>query len=111
QWYMQYLLPLGIPYVQDRYNVNEDEAASVIREHIQLCYDVCHFAIGYEDHAHMIEQLRSLGIKTGKIQISAALKSTVPANTEERNKIIETFRKFNEPVYLHQVVALKHDGG
>ncbi|HUQ65046.1 MAG TPA: metabolite traffic protein EboE [Flavitalea sp.] len=110
QWYLQYLLPLGIPYIQDRYNINEDEAASVIREHIQLCYDVCHFAVGYEDHAHMVEQLRSLGIKTGKIQISAALRSKMPAQTQERKNFIEAFQKFNEPVYLHQVVARKEDG-
>jgi hypothetical protein len=110
QWYMQYLMPLGITYIQDRYKINEDEAASVIREHIQLCYDVCHFAVGYEDHAHMIEQIRSLGIKTGKIQISAALKSHVPEIIEDRKKIIGAFQKFNEPVYLHQVKARKKDG-
>ena len=109
QWYMRYLLPLGIPYIQDRYEINEDEASSVIREHIQLCYDVCHFAVGYEDHAHMIEQLRSLGIKTGKIQISAALKSVVPESPGERKNFIEAFKQFNEPVYLHQVVARKKD--
>lgn len=106
-WYVRYLFPLGIPYVQDRYNVNEDEAASIIREHIQLCYDVCHFAVGFEDHAHMIEQLRSLGIKTGKIQISAALKAVM---TENRQQVIDAFKQFNEPVYLHQVVARKPDG-
>jgi len=110
QWYMQYLMPLGITYIQDRYNINEDEAASVIREHIQLCYDVCHFAVGYEDHAHMIEQIRSLGIKTGKIQISAALKSPMPEIIEDRKNFIEAFQKFNEPVYLHQVIARKKDG-
>ena len=110
QWYMQYLMPLGITYIQDRYNINEDEAASVIREHIQLCYDVCHFAVGYEDHAHMIEQIRSLGIKTGKIQISAALKSPMPELIEDRKNFIEAFQKFNEPVYLHQVIARKKDG-
>lgn len=107
QWYMQYLMPLGIPYVQDRYNINEDEAASVIREHIQICYDVCHFAVGYEDHAHMIEQMRSMGIKTGKIQISAALKSVLPEKIEERKSVIDAFMQFNEPVYLHQVIARK----
>jgi hypothetical protein len=109
QWYMQYLMPLGVPYVQDRYNINEDEAASVIREHIQICYDVCHFAVGYEDHAHMIEQLRSMGIKTGKIQISAALKSFIPEKAEERKKVIDAFKQFNEPVYLHQVIARTKD--
>lgn len=109
QWYIQYLLPIGITYIQDRYGINDDEASSVIREHIQLCYDVCHFAVGYENHAHMIEQLRSLGIKTGKIQISAALKALVPENTQDRNGFIEAFQKFNEPVYLHQVIARKKD--
>lgn len=106
-WYVRYLFPIGITYVQDRYSVNEDEAASIIREHLQLCYDVCHFAVGFEDHAHMIEQLRSLGIKTGKIQISAALKGLM---TENRQQVIEAFKQFNEPVYLHQVVAKKIDG-
>jgi len=110
QWYVQYLLPLGIQFIQDRYSINEDEASSMIREHVQLCYDVCHFAVCYEDHAHMIEQVRSLGIKTGKIQISAALKSPFPENTKERNSYISAFKKFNEPVYLHQVVARKKDG-
>jgi hypothetical protein len=110
QWYMQYLLPMGIAYIQDRYAINEDEASSMIREHIQICYDVCHFAVGYENHAHMIEQLRSLGIKTGKIQISAALRSPLPENTQNRKNYIEAFKKFNEPVYLHQVVAMKKDG-
>lgn len=110
QWYVQYLLPLGVQFIQDRYGINEDEAASVIREHIQLCYDVCHFAVGYEDHAHLIGQIRSLGIKTGKIQISAALKSSLPENIQDRKIYIEAFEKFNEPVYLHQVIARKKDG-
>jgi hypothetical protein len=110
QWYVQYLMPLGIQFIQDKYSVNEDEASSMIREHIQLCYDICHFAVCYEDHAHIIEEIRSLGIKTGKIQISAALKSALPESTQERKNYIDAFRKFNEPVYLHQVVALKKDG-
>lgn len=110
QWYVQYLLPIGITYVQDRYGYNEDEAALVIREHIQICYDVCHFAVSYEDHAHMIEQLRSLGIKTGKIQISAALKANLSADEIQRRQVTEAFSAFNEPVYLHQVAARKNDG-
>jgi hypothetical protein len=108
QWYMQYLVPIGTAFIQEKFSMNEDEAASLLREHIQICYDVCHFAVSYEDHAHMIEQLRSLGIKTGKIQISAALKATFDQSNRER--VFETFRNFNEPVYLHQVVARTHDG-
>lgn len=111
QWYVQYLLPLGIPYLQDKYDYNEDTAASVIREHIQVCYDVCHFAVGFEDHYHMIEEIRALGIKVGKIQISAALKAHFPSNMASRQPVIDAFKKFNEPVYLHQVVASTKEGG
>lgn len=110
QWYVQYLLPLGIPYLQDRYDYNEDTAASAIREHIQICYDVCHFAVSFEDHLHMIEEIRALGIKTGKIQISAALKAPLSENIPSRQPVIDAFKKFNEPVYLHQVVASTKQG-
>ncbi|GAC1525185.1 MAG: metabolite traffic protein EboE [Sediminibacterium sp.] len=109
-WYMQYLLPLGIPYLQERFGYNEAMADAVIKEHVQLCYDVCHFAICYEEHAAVIAQIRSLGIKTGKIQISAALKATMPAEMQSRAPVTEAFGCFNEPVYLHQVVARQKDG-
>lgn len=110
QWYVTYLLPAGTAYIQDRYNINEDEAAAIIREHVQICYDICHFAVGFEDHAHVIEQLRSLGIKTGKIQISAALKGVFGDDGLQRSNVVDAFREFNEPVYLHQVVARKQNG-
>jgi len=110
QWYMQYLMPMGITYLQERYGFNEDEAAAVLREHIQICYDVCHFAVGYENHQHMVEQLRSLGIKTGKIQISAAIKASLPADPVQRKEIVSAFSQFNEPVYLHQVIAATGSG-
>lgn len=109
QWYMQYLIPIGTAYIQDKYHYNEDEASSLLREHVQICYDVCHFAVSYEDHAHIIEQLRSLGIKTGKIQISAALKASFTGSDAERTSIVNSFTQFNEPVYLHQVVARTTD--
>ncbi len=110
QWYIQYLLPMGIVFLQEKYGYNEDTAAASIREHIQVCYDVCHFAVGYEDHYRMIEEMKALGIKTGKIQISAALKAALPQNSAKRTEIINTFKQFDEPNYLHQVVAQKNDG-
>lgn len=111
QWYVQYLLPIGITYLEDKYGYNEDTAAAVIREHIQVCYDVCHFAVGYEDHYHMIEELKALGIKVGRIQISAALKAPMSNDIASRQPVIEAFKKFSEPVYLHQVVAATKNNG
>jgi hypothetical protein len=66
--------------------------------------------VNFENHHHIIQQLKSLGIKTGKIQISAALKGALSDDDSERKKVIDTFSRFNEPVYLHQVVAKKNDG-
>jgi len=82
----------------------------VIREHICLCYDVCHFAIGYEPHAEIIHELKAKGISVGKIQISAALKAKLPEVAEERNLVINALGRFDEPTYLHQVIAQQHDG-
>lgn len=110
EWYTNWLMPLGIIYLGERFGFDNDTAASVIKDHIQLCYDICHFAVGYEDHESVIRQLKSLGIKTGKIQISAALKAGIPADAGGRQAVMEAFKQFDEPVYLHQVAAKQADG-
>ena len=110
-WYENYLLPAGIPIFAERYAVSEEESALLIKAHIRLCYDVCHFAIGYEPHAEMIDTLRDKGIKIGKIQISAALKALMGADIAARSATSDAFARFNEPVYLHQVVALTSKDG
>lgn len=109
-WYLQYLLPLGIPFIQQKFNCSKEEAESLIKDHVQLCYDVCHFAVGYEDHTSIINTLKHENIKTGKIQISAAIKAKLPPVAQERNHIIEAFNNFNESTYLHQVIALQNTG-
>ena len=109
-WYIHYLLPEGIPYVSKKFGCSESEAEAHIRMHIQLCYDVCHFAVCYEDHAAMIKKFQSYGIRTGKIQISAALKAGIATSIEARKPVLDAFRQFNESTYLHQVVA-KYAGG
>ncbi|NLR64277.1 metabolite traffic protein EboE [Chitinophaga varians] len=109
-WYMGSLLPAGIPFIMDKLRVDEAEAASIIKNHLQLCYDVCHFALEYEVPKQVLEQLRLYGLKVGKLQISAALKADLPAAAQARQKVIDAFRPFNEPVYLHQVIGRKTDG-
>ncbi|WP_316830506.1 metabolite traffic protein EboE [Pedobacter aquatilis] len=83
---------------------------SVIKEHITLCYDVCHFAIGYEPHTAIIKQLAEKEILVGKIQISAALKAKLPADELKREAVINELARFDEPTYLHQVIAQQSDG-
>lgn len=109
-WYERYLLPMGESYLLKELGYSAEQSARAIRDHLQLCYDVCHFAVGYENHATVVQQLREKKIQVGKIQISAALKAAIPADLMKRQPVIQAFRQFNETTYLHQVVARQVDG-
>ncbi|WP_276372835.1 metabolite traffic protein EboE [Chryseolinea sp. H1M3-3] len=109
-WYDRYLLPLGTVYLQQQLGLTTEKATQAIKDHLQLCYDVCHFAVGYENHAAIVKELEEKKIKVGKIQISAALKAFIPEDQTKREKVIQAFRQFNESTYLHQVVARQVDG-
>jgi hypothetical protein len=108
-WFENMLVPMGKKILPKSLNINEIEAEKSIKAHICLCYDVCHFAIGFEKHADVILQLAEKGIKTGKIQISAALKANLALDQESKSAIFEAFSKYNEKTYLHQVVAQKYN--
>lgn len=110
QWFEGDLLPLGTSFFKDTLNMPAAEAQQLIRRHVNLCYDVCHFAIGYEPHKNVIQQLALKEIKIGKIQISAALKAAFGTAAGNREAILNEFKKFNEPTYLHQVIARHADG-
>lgn len=109
-WYTDVLLPQGKPVIAETFGVSQQEAERLIKRHICLCYDVCHFAIGYEPHQQVIDELEEKRLKIGKIQISAALKAQLPADAKARKPILDTFEKFNEPTYLHQVIAKTNTG-
>lgn len=109
-WYFESLLPAGIPFLKEKFNVDDQAAADLIKSHICLCYDVCHFALVYEAPHRVLDRIRHYGLKIGKLQISAALKADMPADQDARHKVTAAFRQFNEPVYLHQVIARRNDG-
>lgn len=109
-WFEADLLPAGISYFQNKLGLTATEAEKIIKEHITLCYDVCHFAIGYEPHGQVIDTLAQKGINIGKIQISAALKASFATDGYNRQDILTAFSNFNESTYLHQVVAKNSDG-
>ncbi|MEJ7767564.1 MAG: metabolite traffic protein EboE [Chitinophagaceae bacterium] len=108
-WFLHDLLKAGIPLIATKCGVSETEAEDLIKTHIRLCYDVCHFAIGYESHATIIHQLALHKIKIGKLQISAALKANLPPGEKGRTSIKNAFGAFNESTYLHQVIGRLED--
>jgi sugar phosphate isomerase/epimerase len=81
-----------------------DELA--VREHVGLCYDVCHQAVEYEQVGESIAQLHSAGVRIHKIQLSCALELREPADDAARMEL----STFAEKRYLHQTFA-KHPGG
>lgn len=107
-WYQHFLLPSGMASLQKNAGMNASQAEQAIKDHIQLCYDVCHFAIGFEDPEQVLAEAAKLGIGIGKIQISAALKARL--DNASRPAVIDAFGKFNESTYLHQVIARKSSG-
>jgi len=109
-WYEEYFLPSGTLLLNRHFGWTNEISVKTLKEHVQLCYDICHFAVGYEDHQQMTALLQQKDIRIGKIQISAALKADIPAAVEERNSVIDAFKQFNEPTYLHQVIALQKNG-
>lgn len=73
-----------------------------LRDFIGLCFDCCHQAVEFEDPQECLAALASAGIPIVKVQVSSALR----AKGDEIAQLI----KFNEPVYLHQVVAQNTKG-
>lgn len=108
-FFHQWLIPIGIPFLQRELNVTASEAEECIRTHIQICYDVCHFAVEYEEPKDVFAKLKAAGIQIGKIQISAALKAELPP-VNERTRIAEAFHPFVESTYLHQVMERDSQG-
>jgi hypothetical protein len=106
-WYREYLLPLGTLFLSSKYGFSDEEAREALLTHVQLCYDICHFAVGYEQPQDVLDLLGTEGIRVGKIQISSAVRVNLREQPEEK---IQAIRGFDEPVYLHQVVAQDQQG-
>lgn len=88
-----------------RINVTPVAAANLLPRHLGLCYDVCHAAVEYEDPAASIAMLRDAGIPVHKLQLSSALR--VASGTDAARTALA---RFNEPTYLHQLIARDTNG-
>ncbi|MEH1932256.1 MAG: metabolite traffic protein EboE [Nostoc sp.] len=108
--YQKWLLPIGGNYLSENLNIEQSLAETKLLEHVQICYDTCHFSVEYEQPKFVFARLQSAGIKIGKIQISAAIKVKIPADVEKRTLIVERLRPFAESTYLHQVIERRNDG-
>ena len=75
-----------------------------------MCYDVCHFAVGFEKPVEALSRIKNADINIGRIQISAALGSGNIRNQSDPNWVPIELLPFDEPTYLHQAVVKRRDG-
>ena len=109
-FFKEYLIEKGAEWLSESLELSHEDAKNAIYEHIQLCYDVCHFAVAYEEPQAVLDQIAQHGIKVGKIQISAAIKTKLKEEAESRKKILESLEPYNESTYLHQSVLNTKEG-
>lgn len=80
--------------------------AGPLTRRLGINYDCCHFALQYEEPGEALESFRRAGLRISKIHLSAAL-----ALDPREPGAVEAVAAFDEPTYLHQVVARGGDGG
>ncbi|MCF6380057.1 metabolite traffic protein EboE [Nocardioides KLBMP 9356] len=76
-----------------------DRLASVDRERIGVCLDLCHLAVGFEDAADALARLDAAGLDVVKVQPAAALVVDEPADVDARAAL----GTYSEDRFLHQV--------
>jgi hypothetical protein len=74
----------------------------IVRDHVGVCYDVCHQAVEFEDAAAAVGALAAAGVRVNKVQVSCAVELGDPRRNVAGR---EALRKYAEPRYLHQVFA------
>ena len=111
RYFKEWLIPMGKTSLAKQLGITAKDAEKLIKAHLQVCYDVCHFAIGYEKPKEAFKKLKQAGIGIGKIQLSAALKLLIPESPFERFSIGKRLGEFADTTYLHQVVGRTKEEG
>ncbi len=82
----------------------------VLRQHLAVCFDVCHQAVMFEDVYEALERIAAAQIAIGKIQLSSALQAVFDHAEGLDETLIYVLQQFCEPKYLHQVKHLDGAG-
>ncbi|QDU21677.1 metabolite traffic protein EboE [Urbifossiella limnaea] len=79
-----------------------DSDEKLVREHVGVCYDVCHQAVEFEDAGEAVRTLARAGVRVNKVQVSCAIELKNPGTNVAGREVLRTYA---EPRYLHQVFA------
>lgn len=107
-FFNDWLLRDGVEFLIQKNGLTASQSEAIIRKHLRVCYDTCHFAVEYEEPEYALQRFAAEGIRIGKMQVSAALKALLPA-PDQREGIRNSLREFAEHTYLHQVIERRED--
>jgi len=103
-FFKQDLFGTGEAYLSKLCGISCEDARGIIRRHLGVCFDTCHHSLQFEDLAAGVRAIAANGIRISKVQLSAAIRTTVDADIGER------LDAFCNSVYLHQVKTRSSDG-
>jgi len=106
-FYNTYLFPQAGKYFALKSGENTANREDFVKKYLQICYDICHFSLAFEEPEKTFTKFAENGILIGKIQISSALK--IIFDPENKDLLWESLERFDEATYLHQVTE-KRDG-
>lgn len=95
-WFEDELLFEGMRWLSAGGRRTRDEAEALLRRHVGLCLDTCHFAVAFEEPLTALVRFESACIRVARVQLSAAVR------TEVSDETLRRLRDFFDPVYLHQ---------
>lgn len=78
-----------------------------VREHLGVCYDICHQAVEFEDIAASIAALDNADVRINKVHISCAIELADPMSHPDGRAALA---RYVEERYLHQTTARCADG-
>ncbi|HEY2250268.1 MAG TPA: metabolite traffic protein EboE [Planctomycetaceae bacterium] len=73
-----------------------------LRQHLGLCYDVCHQAVEFEDIPQSINKLAAAGVRINKVHITCAIELASPGEDAAGRQALA---RYVEERYLHQMLA------
>lgn len=104
-FFREVLEPVALPILEKELQTDRERSRELLYRYINICYDVCHFSLAYEQPEASFKKFREAGIRIGKVQLSSALR--LPGGEGAGT---EALRPFDESVYLHQVTE-RIEGG
>ncbi|MFO7303496.1 MAG: metabolite traffic protein EboE [Acidobacteriota bacterium] len=109
EFFERWLRPIATRTIAGATGLAASDAEQALFDHVQVCFDCCHFAVEHEDPVDAATRLEAAGIRIGRIQLSSALRVDVPDGSGAA-ALDARLRPFADPVYLHQVVSKGADG-